>query len=85
MPVKHLHCFLLLFPLSCSRKSHREFRDTAGDFGPELESECFYDDDEQPIFQEPRKSPRRRLLPSTPQSKSTKRKSENLLEYIHER
>uniref|UniRef100_A0A8B9LJY2 Voltage-dependent L-type calcium channel subunit alpha n=1 Tax=Astyanax mexicanus TaxID=7994 RepID=A0A8B9LJY2_ASTMX len=32
------------------------------------EPECFYDDDEQPIVQESKKSPRRRLLPSTPQT-----------------
>uniref|UniRef100_A0AAR2KQ11 Voltage-dependent L-type calcium channel subunit alpha n=1 Tax=Pygocentrus nattereri TaxID=42514 RepID=A0AAR2KQ11_PYGNA len=43
------------------------------DFEPDApdgyqEPECFYDDDEQPIFQEPKKSPKKRLLPSTPQT-----------------
>ncbi|KAL6456562.1 hypothetical protein MHYP_G00351060 [Metynnis hypsauchen] len=52
---------------------HREYHDTVSDFEPDThdgyqEPECFYDDDEQPIFQEPKKSPKRRLLPSTPQT-----------------
>ncbi|KAI4895074.1 hypothetical protein NFI96_006525 [Prochilodus magdalenae] len=59
--------------LSGERRSHREYQDTVSDFEPDTpngyqEPECFYDDDEQPIFQEPKKSPKRRLLPSTPQT-----------------
>uniref|UniRef100_A0A3B4BLS5 Voltage-dependent L-type calcium channel subunit alpha n=1 Tax=Pygocentrus nattereri TaxID=42514 RepID=A0A3B4BLS5_PYGNA len=51
----------------------REYQDTVSDFEPDApdgyqEPECFYDDDEQPIFQEPKKSPKKRLLPSTPQT-----------------
>ncbi|KAL7827597.1 hypothetical protein SRHO_G00333150 [Serrasalmus rhombeus] len=54
-------------------RTHREYQDTVSDFEPDApdgyqEPECFYDDDEQPIFQEPKKSPKRRLLPSTPQT-----------------
>uniref|UniRef100_A0AAR2JRC6 Voltage-dependent L-type calcium channel subunit alpha n=1 Tax=Pygocentrus nattereri TaxID=42514 RepID=A0AAR2JRC6_PYGNA len=54
-------------------RTHREYQDTVSDFEPDApdgyqEPECFYDDDEQPIFQEPKKSPKKRLLPSTPQT-----------------
>uniref|UniRef100_A0A8B9LEK5 Voltage-dependent L-type calcium channel subunit alpha n=1 Tax=Astyanax mexicanus TaxID=7994 RepID=A0A8B9LEK5_ASTMX len=53
--------------------SHREGQYTVSDTEPDTpdgyqEPECFYDDDEQPIVQESKKSPRRRLLPSTPQT-----------------
>lgn len=30
--------------------------------------DCFYDDDQQPIYQDGKRSPKRRLLPSTPQA-----------------
>uniref|UniRef100_A0A8B9LFI2 Voltage-dependent L-type calcium channel subunit alpha n=1 Tax=Astyanax mexicanus TaxID=7994 RepID=A0A8B9LFI2_ASTMX len=51
----------------------REGQYTVSDTEPDTpdgyqEPECFYDDDEQPIVQESKKSPRRRLLPSTPQT-----------------
>ncbi|XP_049342220.1 voltage-dependent L-type calcium channel subunit alpha-1D isoform X3 [Astyanax mexicanus] len=59
--------------LSGDRRSHREGQYTVSDTEPDTpdgyqEPECFYDDDEQPIVQESKKSPRRRLLPSTPQT-----------------
>ncbi|XP_062855271.1 voltage-dependent L-type calcium channel subunit alpha-1D [Trichomycterus rosablanca] len=54
-------------------ESYREYQDVTSksesDTAHEYQqSECFYDDDEQPICQEPKKSPKRRLLPSTPQA-----------------
>ncbi|XP_046727534.1 voltage-dependent L-type calcium channel subunit alpha-1D isoform X10 [Silurus meridionalis] len=58
--------------LAGDRRSYREYQDTVSSLesNPPHENqdpECFYDDDEQPICQEPKKSQMRRLLPSTPQ------------------
>ncbi|TSL97240.1 Voltage-dependent L-type calcium channel subunit alpha-1D [Bagarius yarrelli] len=59
--------------LAGDRRSQREYQDTVSSLesNPSHENqnlECFYDDDEQPICQEPKKSPIRRFLPSTPQA-----------------
>ncbi|KAK3565903.1 hypothetical protein QTP86_020316 [Hemibagrus guttatus] len=59
--------------LAGDRRSYREYQDTVSSLesNPPHEiqdPECFNDDDEQPICQEPKKSPMRRLLPSTPQA-----------------
>ncbi|XP_060736720.1 voltage-dependent L-type calcium channel subunit alpha-1D isoform X12 [Tachysurus vachellii] len=59
--------------LAGDRRSYREYQDTVSSLesNPPHENqdpECFNDDDEQPICQEPKKSPMRRLLPYTPQA-----------------
>ncbi|XP_072538249.1 voltage-dependent L-type calcium channel subunit alpha-1D isoform X4 [Salminus brasiliensis] len=57
--------------LTGDRRSPREYQDTVSEIEPDTfdgYQECFYDDDEQPIVQDSKKSPRRRLLPSTPQT-----------------
>ncbi|XP_030639857.1 voltage-dependent L-type calcium channel subunit alpha-1D [Chanos chanos] len=62
------------YMLPGDRRSHREYQDTFSEFDPETPKgyhhpECCYDDDqEQPIFQEIKRSPKRRLLLSTPQA-----------------
>ncbi|XP_076859146.1 voltage-dependent L-type calcium channel subunit alpha-1D isoform X4 [Brachyhypopomus gauderio] len=55
-------------------RPHREYQDPGSDFEPGVphgypDSESFYnDDEEQPICQDPKAWPKRRLLPSTPQT-----------------
>ncbi|XP_031422178.1 voltage-dependent L-type calcium channel subunit alpha-1D isoform X4 [Clupea harengus] len=55
------------------RRSYREYHDTVSHLDPETtrgyhHPESFFDDDEQPIYQECRRSPIRRLLSSSPQT-----------------
>lgn len=73
-------CFLFLtrflFVVGSFRRSYREYHDTVSHLDPETtrgyhHPESFFDDDEQPIYQECRRSPIRRLLSSSPQSKTT--------------
>ncbi|XP_048096351.1 voltage-dependent L-type calcium channel subunit alpha-1D [Alosa alosa] len=55
------------------RRLYREYHGSVSDFDPETprgyhHTESFFDDDEQPIYQECRRSPIRRLLSTSPQT-----------------
>ncbi|KAJ7999742.1 hypothetical protein DPEC_G00197570 [Dallia pectoralis] len=60
--------------LSGDRRSYKEYLDSYQNSDPEYETprgyhhpDGYYDDDEQPLYHDGRRSPKRRLLPATPQ------------------
>ncbi|XP_034143293.1 calcium channel, voltage-dependent, L type, alpha 1D subunit, a isoform X4 [Esox lucius] len=60
--------------LSGDRRSYKEYLDSYQNSDPEYETprgyhhpDSYYDDDEQPLYHDGRRSPKRRLLPATPQ------------------
>ncbi|KAJ8258333.1 hypothetical protein COCON_G00173450 [Conger conger] len=61
--------------LSADRRSYKEYLDRYPNTDPDFETQrgyhhpdSYYDDDEQPLYNDSRRSPKRRLLPQTPQA-----------------
>ncbi|XP_035244320.1 voltage-dependent L-type calcium channel subunit alpha-1D-like isoform X4 [Anguilla anguilla] len=61
--------------LSGDRRSYKEYLDRYPNSDPDYETQrgyhhpdSYYDDDEQPLYNDSRRSPKRRLLPPTPQA-----------------